>query len=313
MGEVTDRVKRLEDYVDELNEELVAVRAALRSTVGGGKGKASSYAEAAAARIKAIEDEVRGLKLRLTTTSEQRDRLQTRLDERADTDNEEFDRLFKRLGNISKMLQDAFPGDIATIEGRVAAACANTKALAQAQRDLELEQINRLDAVRARDEYESAWASCRDSANSADEKVRSLASQLDRERRLHGECVEELLTAKKERDRIQDVADAQRRENGERATLLHRTQERAAKAARDRDTWKSMANDNGAALAVAEEKLRRARHETIRPDYSAIREAALNGEPFFLEGKQYVQAGSATEKLNNIRRLLEEFNSVVEL
>ncbi len=165
-----------------------------------------------------------------------------------------------RLSVISEMLRDAFPGDVATIEARVAAACTNTKLLEQAQTDLAAVQRARA----------------------------ALASQLDRERRLHGECTRELLKAKKDRDYFQDTSGAQR----ERAQAVEKdlavALKRAEQAEKDRGYWQRMCEDNGAALAAAEEKLGRLRHETTRPDYSDIREAVMMGKPFTVEGRRYV-------------------------
>jgi chromosome segregation ATPase len=427
MGEITDSVSALEESQRSLDRELAATRRILSEAVGAaGLGMTSAYAVRAAERIKTLQEELAektpasGLQALLDQlyleladvrsvlrpkvghghgkahayaqkAVELIDGLEAKLAEKTDTSNEDYLRYLKRLNTIDEMLKDAFPGDIATIEARVAAACANTKALSDAQFRLE-------DTERAR-------ASLYDQLNSVEEARESLASQLDQ--------------VKKEQDYYKGTSTAQRvRALGvERDLAL--ALKRAEQAEKDRDTWKGMAKDNGAALATAlrdngkalagaererdslqnklngamddltverrmrnklqeeVEQLRRKSHETgphslptdiraaalagkpftvagkryvadtdpekvlpkwmadradaseniwingvlyvptTRDQYSPtriaeIRKHAQAGEPFVLEGKRYVVSGTATEKLNNIRRLLEEFGSVMD-
>lgn len=270
MGEITDSVSALEESQRSLDRELAATRRILSEAVGAaGLGMTSAYAVRAAERIKTLE---------------------AKLAEKVDAGNEDYLRYFKCLNTIDEMLKDAFPGDIATIEARVAAACANTKALSDAQFRLE-------DTERAR-------ASLYDQLNSVEEARVALASQLDRERRLHGECTRDLLKAKKDRDYSRGTTDAQR-------VRADEAEERATKAEKDANYWEGWAKDNGTAFDravrerdslqnklnganddLAHERSERQRLteevESLRREHPDIREAALGGKPFMVAGKKYV-------------------------
>ncbi len=262
MGDITERVQELERDYERLDAERINTISVLRKTAGSPDTYGlRAHAVAAAERIKTLQD---------------------KLAEKVDTSNEDYLRYLKRLNAIDEMLNDAFPGDTATIEARVAAACTNTKLLEQAQTDLAAVQRARA----------------------------ALASQLDRERRLHGEYIKDLLKAKKDRDYFQDTSGAQR----ERAQAVEKdlavALKRAEQAEKDRGYWQRMCEDNGAALAAAEEKLRRLRHED--DPFVQIQEAAMAGKSFNVAGGEYVPADQySRDHIEELKRLARDGKDIV--
>lgn len=292
MGEITDRVSELEARQEKLELDLVEARMILRDQVGTAFETVPECAREAARLLEALRDD------------------RARSPDYART-----------LQNIDKMLKHAFPGDIATIEGRVAAACENTKALREAQ-----------------DPYLA-------------ENNKALSDALDRHRRLTAEANKKLLQAKRELDHYQGACTAQRARADEAEAEVEKLRkqrpegvstERFAEVetvknywktlaevnANDltevrqvRDTWQRMAEDNGKALAAANEKLRRKSHETpVASSYEEaaermreIRKIAGDRGSFWVQGVRYVPDcrtevnADAVAKLEKIAQMLEAF------
>jgi hypothetical protein len=265
MGEITDRVSVLEESLNQFSGDLAEIRMVLRDQVGTGLGTTVSYAKEAARQLAAFREGA------------------------------DLDQVYERtLKSIDKMLKDAFPGDIATIEGRVAAACANTKAMRAAQTRIEAtERANK-----------------------------TLSDELDRVRRTHAETNKKLLNAKKDADFYHEACIAQR----ERADAAESEVEKLRKQRPEdnrRDYWRRLAEDNGKALADATEKLRRKSHETpVASSYEEaaermreIRKIADDRGSFWVQGIRYVPAvspGSCEVKLAEAQRRLDQIQEALE-
>jgi hypothetical protein len=265
MGEITDRVSVLEESLNQFSGDLAEIRMVLRDQVGTGLGTTVSYAKEAARQLAAFREGA------------------------------DLDQVYERtLKSIDKMLKDAFPGDIATIEGRVAAACANTKAMRAAQTRIEAtERANQ-----------------------------TLSDELDRERRAHAEVNKKHLATQKDVDHYRDLMIAQR----ERADAAESEVEKLRKQRPEdnrRDYWRRLAEDMKAELEAAEEKLRRKSHETpVASSYEEaaermreIRKIADDRGSFWVQGIRYVPAvspGSCEVKLAEAQRKLDQIQEALE-
>lgn len=301
MGDVTDRVKELERDYERLDIERLAAIRVLREAMG----KSDVYgiranAAAAAERIKTLED---------------------KLAEKVDAGNEDYLRYLKRLGTIDEMLKEAFPDSTETIEDRVGAAVADTRALAEVKKILQgfageafavIPLASRLVAQLQNERENWATATKRGDTylterNALQEARESLASQLDRERRLHDECLKDLLKAKKDRDTWQRMSH----DNGEALAEAERARDSFKRqhglavgdlsaALRARDSLQNKLNGAMDDLTAERrernkltEEVERLRRES--PAFSHIREAALAGKPFNVAGREYVLASDGVD------------------
>jgi hypothetical protein len=297
MGEISDRVSALENLLDDHLSALTEIGSILRTRVGSGHGKAQTYAQKAADLIAELE---------------------AKLAQKTETGNDDYLRYIRRLDAIDKMLKDAFPGDIATIEGRVAAACENTKALKALRRQVdnervdnqalsdELDRVRRLTAEVNRkllnakkdvDFYREACAAQRARADEAEVEVEKLRKQ-----RPEGVTTERFVEVEKVKNYWKTMAEIHKAD-------LDTTKRKLAQAEADRDTWQNMATDNGRALAEA------ASHDV--QDAAArmrqIRKIADDRGSFWVQGVRYVPDcrtevnADAVAKLEKIAQMLEAF------